>query len=135
MRSRGCGRLDPAALAAAVPALGGAGGVDLGDRGVVLRRYSEALEAGEEAVTTGLAVALFVAGAELAEVLEEPIRGRYAQLRARCDHPSRECLVLHRALANSAAAAGRLRDFVCEIAPGRGVPGGRPARVRAPARW
>ena len=127
VRSRGCGRLNPAALAAAVPALEGAGGVDLCDPAAVRRRYAEALEAGEEAVTTGLAVALFVAGAELAEVLEDPIRGRYAGLRGRCDHPSRECLVLHRALANSVAAAGRLRDFVCESPRAEPSPGAGPS--------
>ncbi|QDT15317.1 excisionase family DNA-binding protein [Alienimonas californiensis] len=112
VRSRGGGALDPAALAAAVPGLGGAAGIDLCDRTAVLDRYAEALEAGDAAVTTGLAVALFVAGAELPVLLEEPVRGRYAALRARCDHPSRECVVLHRALANSVAAAGRLQELI-----------------------
>ncbi|NNJ27375.1 excisionase family DNA-binding protein [Alienimonas chondri] len=114
VRSRGCGKLNPEALAGAVPALEGAAGIDLCDRKAVLARYAEALEAGEETVTTGIAVALFVAGAKLPVALEEPVFGRFAELRARCDHPSRECSVLHRALANSIAAAGRLRDLICE---------------------
>jgi excisionase family DNA binding protein len=114
VRSRGCGKLNPAALAPAVPALKGAEGVDLCDREGLLTRYEQALEAGEEAVTSGLSVALFVGGADLPAVLEEPIRGRFEALRARCNHPSRECSVLHRALAHSIAAAGRLRDLVCE---------------------
>ena len=81
-------------------------------------------------MTTGLAVALYVGGADLADVLEEPIRGRYADLRGRCDHPSAECSVLHRALANSVAAAGRLRDLIRE---GRPFPAAPPAPAAAPA--
>ncbi|MFH5804524.1 excisionase family DNA-binding protein [Alienimonas sp. DA493] len=131
VRSRGCGQLDPAALSAAVPALEGAAGVDLCDRTAVLHRYAQALEAGEDAVTTGLAVALFVAGAELSVVLEEPIRGRYAALRSRCDHPSRECVVLHRALANSIAAAGRLRDLIRDGADTATLPADAPTMALA----
>ena len=124
VRSRGCGKLNPTALAPAVPALEGAAGVDLCDRKAVLARYSQALEEGDEAVTTGLAVALFVAGAKLSVVLEEPILGRFLKLRARCNHPSRECSVLHRALANSVAAASRLRELICDGLDGP-VPGAR----------
>ncbi|MEM9703493.1 MAG: excisionase family DNA-binding protein [Planctomycetota bacterium] len=114
VRSRGSGSLQPEALAPAVPALKRVAGVDLSNRKAVLKRYSAALEAGDEAVTTGLAMASFVAGAELPEVLEEPIYGRFVDLRSRCNHPSRECTTLHRALANSIVAAGRLRDLACE---------------------
>lgn len=132
VRSRGCGKLDPEALAGAVPALGGAAGVNLCDERAVLARYSEALEAGEEAVTTGLAVALFVGGADAAAVLEEPILGRFKELRNRCSHPSEMCSVLHRALANSVAAAGRLRDLLCD-APNLSEPAGKAAATAGPA--
>ncbi len=124
MRSRGCGKLNPAALAPAVPALEGAAGVDLCDRDAVFHRYSQALEAGEEAVTTGLAVALFVGGADLPVVLDDLIGGRFRELRSRCNHPSRECTTLHRALAHSVTAVSRLQDLTCEGADRRAASAG-----------
>ncbi len=106
LRDAGHALVDPEALG-----LTAADGLDLADPGAVRAAYLAALETGDERTTTGLVTHLHLLDRRTADVCDDPIRLAYQTIRSRCDHPSDECVVLHRGFADTLRALQRLRQL------------------------
>lgn len=66
-----------------------------------LLKYSHALRFGDEDAAVEVVLDRLLLGEPLGALLDSPVFEAYRTLRAECSHPSRECVVLHRALAIS----------------------------------
>lgn len=106
IRETGQTLVDPSALGLAAPEA-----VDFSDPESVRREYLKALEAGDERLTTSLVSHLHLLDVRIADILDDPMYWAFRDVRGRCNHPSAECVVLHRSFANTLRAAGRLREL------------------------
>ena len=106
LRESGHALVDPEALG-----LTAADDLDFADADAVRAAYLKALETGDERTTTGLVTHLHLLDRRVADVCDDPVYSAFRTLRARCDHPSDECVVLHRGFSNSLRALQRLREL------------------------
>ena len=112
IRATGQTLIDPAALG-----LNGAEGTDFTDGDSIRDAYCTALDAGDEAAMTRLVTRLHLMHRPLGVLCDDPVMHCYRNLRQRCHHPSAECVVLHRAIANSIRLMHRLRELLDPPAP------------------
>lgn len=103
---------DPTLLGLATP-----DSLDLTDAEAVRQAYIEALEAGDAEATTSIACQLATLGGDVPAVLDDPLWAAFRDIRGRCNHPSEECVTLHRAQANCIEAARRLAELADPAEP------------------
>jgi MerR family transcriptional regulator, light-induced transcriptional regulator len=95
-------------------------GLDTAETEASQLKYALALRGGDEAAAVRTVVDRHLLGEPIGALLDSLVFQSYRTLRAECSHPSRECVVLHRALAISRKAAAALCALALQPNPSQG---------------